>query len=412
LANPNDSAAPSEAPGQTNAPTLVNTIQQQWGLTRKKIYASLPPREPFFRDERVVEQVPPLFPVSPVASPASPTRDPRLAQGKVQRHKNRPASVDLHTNSRRTVPYHRRTPHKTPLSSPTDSTFSLPVYTVGTPLSSPPQSIPSYTPPPSYLPVDIVYGLQTAGVPNGYPSLVSPEPVHDDPLSNNPYLDDVGVPPLLGPVPDMTLTPERMIWQLPPCEQNFYPSLVAPSYPTIVPSQVQAPPCPTPPEHHPPSPKHPHPLMQVSQLPPRLLAAASRGGNVPFIFSEEKEKETKALLKAAGLQDVPLPQIVAASMSARGMTHLPPELAHLPYENAMFSAAPTLPTSWTTGSTLSPGPTGPSPSNPRPPLQVDPMYSNHGFGLPQMQDMSPCFTDLRFGQDVPPSSSSLMGWNG
>ena len=61
-------------------PSLVNSIQQSWGLTKKRVYAAQQIREPFVSDERVNEQqnsAAPSLSLVPTSTSTSPTRDPR-----------------------------------------------------------------------------------------------------------------------------------------------------------------------------------------------------------------------------------------------------------------------------------------------------------------------------------------------
>jgi hypothetical protein len=137
-------------------------------------------------------------------------------------------------------------------------------------------------------------------------------------------------------------------------------------------------------------------------------------GNVPFIFNEEKEKEAKALLKAAGLQEVPLPQIVAASLSARGRNSLPSNIGSCYTSLKAPSAAP--PSAWPqqpSSSWVTTPPAHLAGAGSCAPFQVD--SHNPSFCVPLSQEpaqgVAPCSFETGPTRHVIQGTSSLAGWN-
>jgi hypothetical protein len=332
-------------------------------------------------------QVPPLpLSVNSTSPIHIPTRD-RLAKSKSGRRVEKTSPHDL--ASRRPVPYPRRSSLITPVFSPTEvpenhlpnvSNISTPplANTLDCTMGSPFVSSPIATSPSA----DTFY--------NAYPNPVLPTSTSSTSVDYFTAAQGFREPSL---------------------QNTMYKT---PSFNTATRSQSVSESTPSNPYYSDVSPMFSPPVSQVSgaegallsslpQLSPRLLAAASMDGNVPFIFSEQKELETKAMLRAAGLQEIPLPQIVAASMSARAGHPLPPNLSY---------ASPKLPLSnhatWLSSMpSSSVSPTAPS-------SQGSPHHSN--FAAPQTHmsilDAATCSFEGDQVQNTVSGTSSLTRWNG
>jgi hypothetical protein len=370
-----------EFPAAAPAPTLVNTIQQQWGLTKKKIYTAQTAREPFIRDERVDDQhtQAPNVPASPTTLP---TRDPRL--GRTKSWRNKPSPIDL--SSRRPVPYPRRSSQITPLSSPSEMNFPSPVSSISAPMATTPldhdmfcTSVSSPMSPvtepvhasqassmhmmsPTAGPLEHQSAVHGFGEPSWHNTYTQ---ASNSPLSGVPYSPPFSSPAFNPPLPNDGTS---YLPNMPP-PYSLQPKIAHP------PQGSSAPP----------------PIYDFMPLSSRLLEAASMDGNVPFIFSEEKERQSKALLKAAGLQEIPLPVIVAAARERKSMS---PNLT---------GASPAWPLHSPSGVVSSPTfPPGPG-------ACVPPHMSGVQYSSPEpLQYGQSCTFETNAGSHVPPGHASPL----
>ncbi|KAF8804152.1 hypothetical protein BYT27DRAFT_7259594 [Phlegmacium glaucopus] len=126
-----DASGPAPSSNETDpAPSLVSQLQQVHGLTKKKVYGTRPPRQPFFRDERVRDKyrkvpTPLTMPSSVTEEVPSPSAGGKVvSQSRVDRMNRvvgQASPTDLH--SRRQHPWPRRgsrlsTPEPEGMSSP------------------------------------------------------------------------------------------------------------------------------------------------------------------------------------------------------------------------------------------------------------------------------------------------------
>jgi hypothetical protein len=312
----------SEAPGGVIQPTLVTKIQQSFGVTKKKIYTAQPACEPFIRDEQVGEapnQVPrlPLVPVNSTCPIHVPTRDLQLAKHRSGRRAEKTSPHDL--TPRRPVPYPRRssliTLASSPIEVPENDLSNVP--DIGTPLLASPYVTSPMTASPSS---DPFYKAHPSTILSTSPTSVSVNyvVVRESPFQN--AMDNT--------IPEQTLTS--------PGQQN-------PQYSDA--NFVFSPPAPHIPHSECAFSPQEYGLRSTLPLSPRLLAAASMDGSVPFIFSEEDELKAKAMLKAAGLKEIPLPQIAASLSALAGHSHAPPNLPFLNHPTWLSSGPSSVPSS-------------------------------------------------------------------
>jgi len=121
-----DASGPASSSNETDpAPSLVSQLQQVHGLIKKKVYGTRPPRQPFFRDERVRDKyrkvpTPLTMPSSVTEEIPSPSAGGKVVSQRMSRV-GQASPTDLH--SRRQHPWPRRgsglsTPEPEGMSSP------------------------------------------------------------------------------------------------------------------------------------------------------------------------------------------------------------------------------------------------------------------------------------------------------
>lgn len=275
---PQDVQSAPPAPAQNgSAPSLVSSLQKVHGLSRKKLYGTQPPRQPFVREEPVrtkYKSTP--TPLSIQVGSQSPEDTRAVSKTKVERGRRADRLPHIGDMSNSSSPG-RRSPWNR-ISSDVGSSPSSPTTSLSSHHTTSP-TIPLYP--------------DLAGYPTSPPSMVSPAPVPD---TNFPFHDPSGgyfsmSPPFSSQGPAWTTNPNPMGKSpgTPSAARRHSQELPHGSHMQSLSAMSSK-----------------YRLDSASTM-PKNTQRVKDAGDVPFIFSPELEAATAAKLHAALQSTTPAP---------------------------------------------------------------------------------------------------------